>query len=148
MLPVSAGSSTQTVAGPSETASLWTFPTVPGQYRTAIPTVGGGSTIQAPLQFMSRINIPGGLEFPGGRTVGTLPLGSMLLQQPGAAGASQHLGLGISETNLGMLAALNAYNRGGLSMNSEHQQTLDHHQAHTRQRQGADSEEEHQTNSQ
>ncbi|KAG1331119.1 transcription factor TCP8 [Cocos nucifera] len=131
MLPVSAGST----AGPSE-PSLWTFPTAAGQgqYRTGIPTAGGGGggTIQPTLPFMSRINIPGGLEFQGGRTAGALPVGGA---------APQHLGLGISEANLGMLAALNAYNRAGLSMNSGRH---DHHQT---QQHGADGGDDHQTNS-
>ncbi|KAG9444123.1 hypothetical protein H6P81_015463 [Aristolochia fimbriata] len=146
MLPVTAGSNSPAVAtgaGPSE-PSIWTFPAA-GQYRTSIQP--GSGTLQAPLHFMPRIN-----------TVGPLPLGSMLVQQPAAGGGatSQHLGLGISETNLGMLAALNAYNRGGggggLSMNSEQQQqqqqSLDHHQsvhAHTQQ---SDDSEDHQTSSQ
>ncbi|KAM0939974.1 putative transcription factor TCP family [Dioscorea sansibarensis] len=181
MLPVSASSNTPSVAaaaaaaGASEQPSLWAFPSGTTPYRTAIPTGAGGSTIQAPLQFMSRINIPGALELQSGR----LPLGSMLLQQhnPGAGAgptASQHLGLGMAETNLGMLAALNAYNRGGaLSMSSEHHQHhLDarhhhhphhhhhhHHHHHQQQQQqeggggGAESGgggggEDHQTNSQ
>lgn len=148
MLPVSAGS-TAAAAGPSE-PSLWTFPAAGHvQYRAGIPSASGGGSIQAPLQFMSRINIPGGLESQGGRAVGALPLGSMLLQQPGGGVAPQHLGLGISETNLGMLAALNAYNRAGLSMNSEHHQSLDHHQAHAHQQRGADGgDDRRQTNSQ
>ncbi|KAL6007712.1 hypothetical protein ACLOJK_033213 [Asimina triloba] len=152
MLPVTAGANAPTVAaaagaaGPSE-QPIWTFPTAAGQYRTSIqaPT---GSTLQAPLQFMQRINLPSGVELQGGR-VGTLPLTSMLLQQPtvAAAAAPQHLGLGISgisETNMGIMAALNAYGRGGLNMSSEQNQQLDH----SHQQRGADSGEEHQTNSQ
>ncbi|RZR83215.1 hypothetical protein BHM03_00009804 [Ensete ventricosum] len=148
MLPVSTGSAAPAVAaatGPSE-PSIWTFPAMAGQYRAGI---SGGSSIQAPLQFMSRINLSGGAEFQGGRA---LPLGSMVLQQPTGGMAAQHLGLGSSETNLGMLAALNAYNiGGGLSMNSEHHQPVDHHhQAHSshQQHQGAASGEDHQTSSQ
>ncbi|KAG6488409.1 transcription factor TCP8-like [Zingiber officinale] len=150
MLPVSAGSATPPVAAtasaPSE-PSIWAFPTMSGQYRAG---VGSGSTIQAPLQFMSRINLSGSSDFQAGRA---LPLGSMVLQQHPSATA-QHLGLGTTETNLGMLAALNAYNRGGggggggLSMNSEHHhQAMDRH--HPSQQQGADSGgEDHQTSSQ
>ncbi|XP_039126211.1 transcription factor TCP8-like [Dioscorea cayenensis subsp. rotundata] len=181
MLPVSASSNTPSMAGAAagatEQPSLWAFPSGTTPYRTAIPTGAGGSTIQAPLQFMSRINIPSALELQSGR----LPLGSMLLQQhnPGAGAgagagqaASQHLGLGMAETNLGMLAALNAYNRGGaLSMSSEHHQHhLDtrhhhqhaqHHHHHQQQQQeggggggggaeggGGGGGEDHQTNSQ
>ncbi|XP_068659237.1 transcription factor TCP8-like [Aristolochia californica] len=140
MLPVTAGSNAPAVAtgaGPSE-PSIWTFPAA-GQYRTSIQPAS--ATLQSPLHFMPRIN-----------TVGALPLGSMLVQQPAAAGgASQHLGLGISETNLGMLAALNVYNRGGsgLSMNSEQQQQpLDHHQTVHAHPQQSDDSEDHQTSSQ
>jgi len=53
---------------------------------------GGTGTVQAPLQFMSRASYPSG-----------------------AAG-----GGAMSDTNLGMLAALNAYNRGGSE--EQHQQ--------------------------
>lgn len=143
MLPISTGSTAPTIAGPSDTAAAAAAPFW-GPYRTAVP-VGGGA-VQAPLQFMSRINIPGGIEFPGGR------MGSMLLQAGGGtagAAAAQHLGLGMSESNLGMLAALNAYNRAGLSMNSaeHHQPNLDHHQAHShQQQQREDSGEDHQAN--
>ncbi|MQM09899.1 hypothetical protein Taro_042780 [Colocasia esculenta] len=141
MLPVNtAGFNTPTVAaaaGPSE-ASLWTFPTAAGQYRTAIPAAGG-STIPAPLHFMSRINISGG--------IGALPLGSVLQQQPGVA--SQHLGMGMSETNLGMLAALNAYNKSGLRPGSaEQNQPLDQHQVQQQHPHGSESAEDHQTSSQ
>ncbi|XP_043714057.1 transcription factor TCP8-like [Telopea speciosissima] len=160
MLPVTGGASSPAGgaaaapgAGPSE--PLWTFPTAGGQYRATSIPAGGGNTLQAPLHFMPRINFSGGLEFPGGR-VSTVPLGSMV--------APQHLGLGIAESNLGMLAALNAYNRGaGLSMSSEqHQQQqqqhgMDHHhhhhhqhqqQVHTHQPQANDSGDEHPNSSQ
>ncbi|XP_077248784.1 TCP family transcription factor [Tasmannia lanceolata] len=129
MLPVSAGGNSPAIgpAGASEN-QIWTFPSG-GQYRTS-----GGNTVQAPLHFMPQINISGG-------RMGSLPVGSMLLQQP-AVGA-QHLGLGISETNLGMLAALNAYNQ---------HQPLDHqtqvHHSHHQQHGSGNSGEDHQTNSQ
>ncbi|KAJ4965326.1 hypothetical protein NE237_017175 [Protea cynaroides] len=144
MLPVP-GNPTTTAGGPVAMAGsgppepLWTFPTAGGQYRAPTAT---GNTVQAPLHFMPRINFSGGLEFPGGR-VGTVPLGSMV--------ASQHLGLGMSESNLGMLAAFNAYNRGGgLSMSSEQQHGMDHHhqQVHTHQPQGTDSGDKHPNSSQ
>ncbi|KAI4298958.1 hypothetical protein L6164_032463 [Bauhinia variegata] len=130
MLPVSAGGPTVATAaagsGPSE-SQMWPFPTA---------QTGSGNTLQAPLHFMPRFNLPNSLEFQGGRG-GALQLGSMLMhQQP-----SQHLGLGVSESNLGMLAALNAYSRGGFNMNSDHQnQPLEHHHQH--QPQGTDSGEE------
>ncbi|KAG6536009.1 transcription factor TCP8-like [Zingiber officinale] len=143
MLPTPALAAAASTAAPSE-PSIWAFPAMAGQYRAG---AGSGSTIQAPLQFMSRINLPASSDFQGGRA---LPLGSMVLQQHPTATA-QHLGLGTAETNLGMLAALNAYNRGGgnLSINSEHhQQAMDHHHHHHSQQQGEDSGKDHQTSSQ
>ncbi|KAK1300512.1 hypothetical protein QJS10_CPB13g00666 [Acorus calamus] len=119
MLPVTAGTAPSAVMGPTS-ESIWTFPTA-GQaaapYRGQIPGGGGGGgggTLQAPLQFMSRVNVSSGMDFGsgggGGGRVGTaVPIGSML----GMGTPQQHLGLGMSETNLGMLAALNAFNRGG-----------------------------------
>ncbi|KAJ6824170.1 putative transcription factor PCF3-like [Iris pallida] len=162
MLPVSGtGSNAPTIAAASAAAvpsdqPLWTLPAVPGQYRAA--GGAGVNTIQAPLQFMSRINIPSGLEFQGGMLLQQ----QQQQQQPGrpsvAATATQQLGLGINETNLGMMAALNAYNRGGLSMNSDHhhqqqqhhhhQQQIDLHQQQQHQQQATDSGDEHQTSSQ
>ncbi|KAI4296202.1 hypothetical protein L6164_036178 [Bauhinia variegata] len=135
MLPVTAGgagghtvaTATAAGSGPSET-QMWPFPTAQT----------GSGNLQAPLHFMPRFNLPGSLEFQGGRAGGALQLGSMFMpQQP-----SQHLGLGMSESNLGMLAALNAYSRGGLNMNSDQQnQPLEHHH-HQHQPQGTDSGEE------
>ncbi|KAL3538521.1 hypothetical protein ACH5RR_001887 [Cinchona calisaya] len=137
MLPVTAGggSSNQTLAAavtatsgaiPSEPTQMWPFPTA------------GGNTLQAPLQFMPRFNIPANLEFQGGRA-SPLQLGSMLMQQQ----PSQHLGLGMSESNLGMLAALNAYSRGGLNMNSDQQNhPMDHHHQQQHQPQATDSGED------
>lgn len=132
MLPVTAGSGVSPAgvptsgAGPSEQPPpphMWTFPT---------PSPAASSTLQAPLHFMPRFNLPGGggggsgsIEFQGGGRSGSpLQLGSMLMQPP----PSQQLGLGMSESNLGMLAALNAYSRGGLNMNSDH-----HHHQHQQQ---------------
>lgn len=97
----------------SQQHQMWPFSTAPAV---------SGNTLQAPLHFMPRFNIPGNLEFQGGRA-SPLQLGSMLMpQQP-----SQQLGLGMAESNLGMLAALNAYSRGGLNMNSEQNHPLEHH---------------------
>jgi hypothetical protein len=133
MLPVSAGAGGPSVAtsaaGPSE-SHMWTFPTAP---------TASGNTLQAPLHFMPRFNLnPGGLEFQGSRA-NPLQLGSMLMQQQQP---SQHLGLGVSESNLGMLAALNAYSRGGLNMNSDHQQNHPLDQHHQHQPQATDSGDE------
>ncbi|XP_048443332.1 transcription factor TCP8-like [Pyrus x bretschneideri] len=142
MLPVTAGSAVPSMAtgtsgaGPSEAAQMWTFPSA---------TASHVSTLQAPLHFMPRFNLPGSLEFQqaaAGSRGSPLQLGSMLMQQQ----PSQHLGLGLSESNLGMLAALNAYSRGGLNMNSDHQQShhhpLDHHQQQHHQHQTTDSGDE------
>ncbi|KAF7803599.1 transcription factor TCP8-like [Senna tora] len=92
----------------------------------------GMSTLQAPLQFMPRFNFG---EFQDGRGGGGggegLQLGSLMsLMQPHQQ-PSQNLGLGMSDSNLGMLAALNAYSRGGLGVNSDqghHSHSHNHHQ--------------------
>lgn len=131
MLPVTAGGAggnSQTLASavaatsgavPSEQPPpMWPFPSA------------AGNTLQAPLHFMPRFNIPGNLEFQGGRA-SPLQLGSMLMQQQQQPQPSQLLGLGMSESNLGMLAALNAYSRGGLNMNSDQQNhPMDRHHHH------------------
>ncbi|KAF3452620.1 hypothetical protein FNV43_RR03053 [Rhamnella rubrinervis] len=129
MLPVTAGAGGPSTvgagtsgAGPSE-PQMWTFPTTPSNH-------GHGNTLQTPLHLMPRFNlpVPGNLEFQSGRG-SPLQLGSMLMQQHQQHQPSQHLGLGMSDSNLGMLAALNAYSRGSLNMNSDQQnRPLDHHQ--------------------
>ncbi|KAK6915941.1 Transcription factor TCP subgroup [Dillenia turbinata] len=138
MLPVNAGAGgagATAVGSPEQQPQMWPFPTA----------TASGSTIQAPL-FMPRVNFPGSLEFQSGGANGgvnnriagaggQLQLGSMLLQQQQQQPPSQHLGLGVSETNLGMLAALNAYSRGGLNINSQQNQPLDIHQHHHHQQQ-------------
>ncbi|CAN4108183.1 unnamed protein product [Withania somnifera] len=143
MLPVTASGSGQTLSAPMASTSgtttlesqMWPFP------------MSSSNTIQAPLHFMPRFNIPPNMEFQSGRG-NPLQLGSMIMQQQQP---SQYLGLGMSETNLGMLAALNAYSRGGLNMNSDHQShSLEHHQQEQQQHQPQprDSDEENQNNSQ
>lgn len=154
MLPVTAGAgagggaggpsvaTTTSGAGPSE-PQMWTFPT---------GSTASGNTLQAPLHFMPRFNLPAGnLEFQGSGRTSPLQLGSMLMQQQQQQQPSQHLGLGVSESNLGMLAALNAYSRGGLNMNSDHHQNhpleqQHHHQQH--QPQATDSGDEDPNSSQ
>ncbi|XP_022762795.1 transcription factor TCP8-like [Durio zibethinus] len=137
MLPVTAGAGGPSVAtgasgaGPSDQPQMWPF-------GTASPA--SGNTLQAPLHFVPRFNLPGNVEFQGGRA-SPLQLGSMLMQQQ----PSQHLGLGMSESNLGMLAALNAYSRGGSNINSEQNNPLEHPQ---HQLQGTDSGDEDPNNSQ
>jgi hypothetical protein len=84
---------------------------------------------------MSRVNFSGG----------AVPLGQMAM-------GPQQLGLGISDNNIGMLAALNAYNRGGvqgLSTTGENHQGHGHGHGHAQQdQQGANSGEEHPSSSQ
>ncbi|XP_057978026.1 transcription factor TCP8-like [Malania oleifera] len=141
MLPVTGGAADghPTVAsgasgtGPSSETQMWTFPTAPS---------ASGNTLQAPLHFMPRVNFPSSLEFQGSRA-SALQLGSMLLQQQ----PSQHLGLGVSDTNLGMLAALNAYSRGGMNVNTEQNHPLQNQQQQ-QQPQAADSGEENPNSSQ
>ncbi|GER42903.1 TCP family transcription factor-like protein [Striga asiatica] len=92
---------------------------------------GGGSTVQAPLHLMHRINYSGNLDF-----------------QP-----SQHLGLGVAaESNLGMLAAFNAYNNNNNTNNSSRnnlnvnlEDVEDHQQ---QQRPGTESDDDGQNTSQ
>ncbi|XVF00607.1 hypothetical protein REPUB_Repub04eG0015100 [Reevesia pubescens] len=138
MLPVTAGAGGPSVAtgafgaGPSDQPHMWPFGTT---------SPASGNTLQSPLHFVPRFNLPGNVEIQGGRA-SPLQLGSMLMpQQP-----SQHLGLGMSETNLGILAAFNAYNRGGSNINSDQNDPLEHHQQH--QPQGTDSGDEDPNNSQ
>ncbi|KAI9107287.1 hypothetical protein K1719_021675 [Acacia pycnantha] len=55
MLPVNAGGSG---SSSSPETQMWQFPTTQAG--------SGNNTVQAPLQFMPRFNLPGGLEFQGG----------------------------------------------------------------------------------
>ncbi|KAL6517763.1 hypothetical protein OROMI_033464 [Orobanche minor] len=144
MLPVTGGgNSTQTsapqassrhTAGQSETHQMWPF---------SAAHAAAGNTLQSPLHFMPRYNYSGNFEIQGDGRASPLQLGSILMHsQP----PSQHLGLGISpESNLGMLAALNAYSRNNLNINSEN---LEHHQHHHHQPQPTDSEDDGQNSSQ
>ncbi|PPR87367.1 hypothetical protein GOBAR_AA33321 [Gossypium barbadense] len=136
MLPMSAGAggpsvapSAATGAGPSDHPQMWPFGTA---------NQASGNTLQAPLHFLPRFNLPGNVEFQGGRA-SPLQLGSMLMQQQHQQQQPHHhLGLGMSDSNLGMLAALNAYSRGGSNVNSDQNNPLEHHhQQH--QPQGTDS---------
>ncbi|KAF9608478.1 hypothetical protein IFM89_009844 [Coptis chinensis] len=115
---------------------------------------GGGGSSGTGTESLMWSSFPSG----GGHYTRLGGFGSMLMQQPSAS-SHQHLGLGTSETNLGMLATMNAYNRSGLSMNSDqHQQhqhqTLDHQQhqqeggSHQSQPTNDDSEDESPNNSQ
>ncbi|CAN4097980.1 unnamed protein product [Withania somnifera] len=85
----------------------------------------------------------GGFELAGGGRFSPVQIGSMFLQQPQPV---QQLGLGVTETNMGMLASMNAYNntRGSgidLGMNLEQ-----HH--HQNQPQGSDSADKNRKDSQ
>lgn len=106
--------------------AFWMLPVTAGSAAMApeapsslwtFPTATATSTIQAPLQF--------------GRAMGGMQMGSMFP-------AVQHLGLGIADSNLGMVGAINAYNRsgrgvgggggGGTLMTSEHGSAMDRRQ--------------------
>jgi hypothetical protein len=118
MLPVGGGATpTSSVQEPQ----MWTFPAA----AAGVPS-------------MQRVNFGGG----GGRVSSPVQLGSMIVQQQ--VGANQQLGLGISESNMGMiLGGVNPYSssRVGLGMNLEH-----HNQDN--QPQGSDSGDENPNDSQ
>ncbi|KAG9135478.1 hypothetical protein Leryth_007235 [Lithospermum erythrorhizon] len=103
---------------------------IPGETGGATMWPSNSNTLQAPVQLMPRFNFPGYSDFHGGRGSSTLQLGSMLMQQhhhhqpPPPPPHQQHLGLGMSsETNLGMLVALNnAYSA------DQENHTLEQHQ--------------------
>ncbi|CAN1143498.1 Transcription factor TCP8 [Linum perenne] len=119
-------------AGPNPGAgnTFWMLPVTAGG--------GGGHSMVTTAS-----GAAGPTEAQGGRA-SPLQLGSM--QTP-----SQHLGLGMSESNLGMLAALNAYSRGGLNVSSEQSPHHHHHQQQHQQQQqqtnSEDGEEEEDPNS-
>lgn len=90
----------------------------------------------------------GGFEFSGVGRFNPVQLGSMVLQQQQQAQPVQHLGLGVTETNMGMLASINAYNsnnnnnnssRIDLGMNLDHHHQ--HHHQHQQQRSDSDDDE-------
>lgn len=93
---VLAAASSDSAVGPSETAQMWPFSSAHGGENT-------NNTLQAPFHFMSRFNCSGNLEF---QRSNPLQLGSMLRPS--------------ENPNLGMLAALNAYSKNNLNMNSDH----------------------------
>ncbi|GER37834.1 TCP family transcription factor [Striga asiatica] len=124
--------------------AFWMLPvTGTGAAATAAATVG-----QQDWQYKaSSIQRMGGFEFPGTGRFNPVQLGSMVLQQHQQP--AQQLGLGVTETNMGMLASINAYNNNNnnnnsnnridLGMNLEHH----HHRHHdSSQRQNSDNEEE------
>ncbi|CAI0439415.1 unnamed protein product [Linum tenue] len=131
-------------AGPNAGAgnTFWMLPVTAG---------GGGHSMVAPTSTEAQMWPFSQAATAGGGRPSHLQLGSMVMPPPPATTStnqhqqapSQHLGLGISESNLGMVAALNAYSRGGLNMNSEqHQQRQQHHH-----RQQQQQQQEEETNS-
>ncbi|MCD7457625.1 hypothetical protein HAX54_035559 [Datura stramonium] len=118
---------------------------IPAPAMWAVAPAGGnvGNTFWMLPGTSSTMQRIGGFELPGGGRFSPVQLGSMFLQQPQPV---QQLGLGVTETNMGMLASMNAYNnsRGSgidLGMNLEQ-----HH--HQNQPQGSDSGDENHKDSQ
>ncbi|XP_009775051.1 transcription factor TCP23-like [Nicotiana sylvestris] len=145
--------------GSSQTSSfipapaMWAVAPAAGNVGNAfwmLPVSGGTSSTTASVGvaqpdhqlWRSRI---GGFEFPGGGRFSPVQLGSMVLQQSQPV---QQLGLGVTETNMGMLSSMNnAYNSSGnnrvdLGMN------LEQHHHHQNQTQGSDSGDENHKDSQ
>ncbi|KAG6388854.1 hypothetical protein SASPL_150290 [Salvia splendens] len=81
----------------------------------------------------------GGFEFQGTGRFNPVQLGSMVLQQQQQQQPPVHqLGLGVTETNMGMLASINAYNNNNNNHNGiDLGMNLDHH--HLSQPQQSDS---------
>ncbi|MCI35028.1 TCP family transcription factor-like protein, partial [Trifolium medium] len=110
MVPVSGGGGGATTNSETvQTQNMWPFSPHHNQQQSSQQQ----GTPSSQLHFMPRFNVPtgnsggGGVEFEGGRGgAGGLQLGSSVYHQP-----SQHIGLAVSDSNLGMLAALNAYTR-------------------------------------
>ncbi|KAI3715613.1 hypothetical protein L6452_22599 [Arctium lappa] len=99
MLPVS--TTGLTVTSTTSSSHLAAASESHHQHHQQMWPLGGGNTLQAPLHFIPRINIPAtNLEFQQGARGNPLQLGSMLMQQQQPP--SQHLGLGMSESNLGI----------------------------------------------
>ncbi|XP_020591603.1 transcription factor PCF3-like [Phalaenopsis equestris] len=94
--------------------AFWMLPVTAPEAPSSLWTfpTAGASSMQAPLQF--------------GRAMGGMQLGSMFP-------AVQHLGLGISDSNLGMIGSINPYSRsgrggggeGGTVMNADHGSGID-----------------------
>lgn len=113
---------------------------------SAAATAAGQQEWQYKTSSTQRI---GGFEFPGAGRFSPVQLGSMVLQQQQPP--VQQLGLGVTETNMGMLASMNAYNsnnRIDLGMNLEHHHHNHHHHHHQNQPQQSDSGDENGKDSQ
>ncbi|KAL8467287.1 hypothetical protein ACS0TY_036125 [Phlomoides rotata] len=107
-----------------------------------LPVTGGAATATAAQQEWqyraSSMQRVGGFDFSGAGRFNPVQLGSMVLQPPPQPVHS--LGLGVGETNIGLLSTMNAYNSGSnncridLGMNLEHH----HHQEQHNQPQNSD----------
>ncbi|XP_073020984.1 transcription factor TCP23-like [Primulina eburnea] len=103
--------------------AMWAVAPAVGNVGSAfwmLPMTGGGPT--APVgqpewqHLASSMQRIGGFEFPGASRFNQVPIGSMVLQQPQPQlPAVQQLGLGVTETNMGMLASMNSFNVGNNS---------------------------------
>ncbi|KAI4320191.1 hypothetical protein MLD38_033697 [Melastoma candidum] len=124
MLPVGgAGVATATSGGVGihEQAQMWTFP-------TAAAAAGGGASMQ-------RLNLAAAGQ--GRLTPVQLSAGSMIVQQP--------MGLGMSETSMGLMGQLSGYGAAGrinLGMNLEQQQ-LHHYQQQQQKERESREEDDH-----
>lgn len=115
-----------------------------------LPMTGGGPTApvgqpewQYKASSMQRI---GGFEFPGASRFNQVQIGSMVLQQPQPQPhppAVQQLGLGVTETNMGMLASINSFSVGNNSRIIDLGMNLDQNQP-----QNSDSDDENPKDSQ
>jgi hypothetical protein len=125
MVPVSGGGGNANTNSETQTQNMWPFSPHHHHHNQQ------QGTPSSQLHFMPRFNVPAGsgVEFEGGRggaaaAVGGLQLGSSVYHQPAAP--SQHIGLAVSDSNLGMLAALNAYTRAAAG-HFNNSSSSDHH---------------------
>jgi hypothetical protein len=126
MVPVSGGGGNANTNSETQTQNMWPFSPHHHHHNQQ------QGTPSSQLHFMPRFNVPAGsgVEFEGGRggaaaAVGGLQLGSSVYHQPAAP--SQHIGLAVSDSNLGMLAALNAYTRAAAGHFNSSTSSSDHH---------------------
>lgn len=121
-----------------------------------LPVTGGGATATAAQQEwqyrQSSMQRVGGFEFSGGGRFSPVQFGSMVVQPPAPAPV-QTLGLGVAETNIGLLSSMNAYNsssngRIDLGMNLEHHHHHHQHQQQQNQSQRSNSSDENPEDSQ
>ncbi|WJX26175.1 hypothetical protein P8452_15136 [Trifolium repens] len=125
MVPVSGGGGNANTNSETQTQNMWPFSPHHHHHNQQ------QGTPSSQLHLMPRFNVPAGsgVEFEGGRggaaaAVGGLQLGSSVYHQPAAP--SQHIGLAVSDSNLGMLAALNAYTRAAAG-HFNNSSSSDHH---------------------